>query len=569
MGYQKTMSDRGIYLAIIAVLSFSACTSVPKNGPLAARFYEGMGNELVWSESNGPLPRARSLVDKVKDSPEEGLRSDYYNLGEIEEILDEARARELEGKGPPGRRKLLKLDRLLTKAFLIYGGNLLYGHVDPLDLEGESGTTREQTDLVEILGNAIDTDLVVESLDWLLPRHPGYSRLKMILKEYKEISARGGWPQVPMGINLKTGDRGEQVAALKERLYVTGDLKKADSGDRDLFDEDLEKAVRRFQSRHGLDVTGEVDPLTFSDLNMPVEARIRQIEVNLERWRWLARDFGQRYVMVDIAGFRLMIYEGNDAVLMMPIIVGQPSWKTPTFSGTITYLVLNPVWRIPKEIVLEEFVPKILENPDYLSELGVNIYKGLTVIDPATVDWRELDKEKMDFWLVQESCPENPLGRVKFMFPNKFEVYLHDTPQRELFTASFRAFSHGCVRIEKPFELMDYLLKDTDQCSEGFSEADERPSFQTDLPEMLRRANIDPSQTVEEYFERDCLNWKHLNVISSLRTGLEQYIVLPEPVNVHLTYLTSWVDERGVVHFRTDVYGNDRSVDQALGKGLQ
>jgi murein L,D-transpeptidase YcbB/YkuD len=564
-GYDQKMRNKSIFFILFISLSFPACSTIPKNGPMATRFYEGTGKDLVWSESTGLLPRASSLLEKVMAAEEEGLRSAYYDTEEIEGLLLEASTRKKEGKGPLNRRKLLKLDRLLTKTFLIYGGNLLYGHVNPLDLESEGRTTPEKIDLVKTLQNAVETDLVVESLTWLLPRHRGYSGLKKVLNQYRAIADRGGWPQVPFGLDLKRGDHGPRVSSLKERLLVTADLEEISSSD--LFDEAVEEAVRRFQVRHGLDVTGKVDVLTLSDLNLPVEARIRQIEVNLERWRWLARDFGKRYIMVDIAGFRLMVNEGDETVLTMPIIVGQPTWKTPTFSGTMTYLVLNPVWRIPKEIVVEEFVPKILANPNYLSDMGVKVVRGLNTIDPASIEWKSLDKKSMDFWLVQESCPGNPLGRIKFMFPNKFEVYLHDTPQQELFSASFRAFSHGCVRIEKPFELMDYLMQETNECPDEPMGQNGTEVVSEGLPALLGSARQDPCFTVEDYLERDCLNWAHLSVIAALQTGLEQYVVLPERIEVHLTYLTTWVDESGTVNFRTDVYGNDKAIDQALGQG--
>ncbi|UCF30338.1 MAG: L,D-transpeptidase family protein [bacterium] len=552
------------FIVIFAYLFLSGCSTMPKNGPLATRFYDSMQGDLAWSNSSWPLPRANSLVEKVMEAEEIGLRFSYYNLDEVRAILTEANARKETGGRPVSRRKLLKLDRLLTKLFLIYGGNLLYGHIDPLNLEGEGGTAPEEIDLVQTLQNAVGTDLIPESLDWLQPRHPGYSGLKSVLKYYREISDRGGWPQVPFGTDLKRSDRGPRVLALKARLLVTGDLE-TNSTD-DLFDNPVEEAVRRFQARHGLEVTGEVDALTLSDLNMPVEARIRQIRVNLERWRWLARDFGTRYLMIDIAGFRLAVVERGREILEMPIIVGQPSWKTPTFSGTMTYLVLNPVWRIPREIVIEEFVPKILENPDYLSDMRVRILRGPEEIDPASIEWESLE-EDMDFWLVQESCAENPLGRIKFMFPNDFEVYLHDTPQQELFSASFRAFSHGCVRIQKPFELMDYLLENPNQCPDKPVGIDRQTEIPEELSALLDRARQDPCFTVEEYLERDCLNWTHLSVLAALQTGLEQYLVLPEPIQVHLTYLTAWVDSGGTIHFRTDLYGYDRAIDQALNQG--
>jgi murein L,D-transpeptidase YcbB/YkuD len=257
-----------------------------------------------------------------------------------------------------------------------------------------------------------------------------------------------------------------------------------------------------------------------------VEERVSQIEANLERWRWLPQDFGPRYILVNVANFGLEVIENDATVMTMRAVVGKSYTRTPAFSADMTYLVFCPYWNVPDSIAKEEMLPLIQEDPAYLAQNHLKLFQGWgseqKEIDPTTVDWSQVDDEDFPYHLRQEPGAMNPLGRVKFMFPNKFHVYLHDSPARALFWRTEREFSHGCIRIHKAAELAEYVLRGDPQWT----------------PESVREA---------------------------MEKSLDQIVRLPEPIPVHVLYWTAWVDEAGLVHFRKDIYGRDKPLEEALG----
>jgi murein L,D-transpeptidase YcbB/YkuD len=258
---------------------------------------------------------------------------------------------------------------------------------------------------------------------------------------------------------------------------------------------------------------------------VPVEERVRQIEVNLERWRWLPEDLGQRYILVNIANFELEVVEKSKPVMIMQVVVGKPYWRTPVFSDRMTYLVLSPYWHIPPSIAVKDKLPLIRKDHTYLATYDIKVFQGWGAetreIDPQTIDWSKVTAKDFNYRLRQEPGPLNALGRVKFMFPNKFNVYLHDTPSRELFGKTVRTFSSGCIRIEKPIELAEYLLGGD-------------------------------------------AKWTRENILAAIDRRVEQTVRLPEPMPVHLLYWTAWSDEEGSIQFRGDIYGRDQLLDKAL-----
>ncbi len=244
----------------------------------------------------------------------------------------------------------------------------------------------------------------------------------------------------------------------------------------------------------------------------------------MERWRWLPSDLGDRYIFVNTAAFQLSVVEYGRPVMKMRIVVGKPYWHTPSFSAKMTYLVLNPTWNVPRNIAVEEIIPMVRKNPNYLDREGLKILSSLggkpELIDPDTVNWKSISEENPGIRFFQPPGPHNPLGRIKFMFPNRFSVYLHDTPSKRLFNHTVRTFSHGCIRIEKPLELADYLL-----------------------PELSKE-----------------------DISSLIEQGDEQKVPLPEPVIVHSLYWTAWVDSDGTVNFREDIYGRDEALLELLSE---
>lgn len=326
---------------------------------------------------------------------------------------------------------------------------------------------------------------------------------------------------------MERGHSGDRVALLRERLLATGDLTTNPKASATLFDEAAEQTVLKFQRRHGLEDDGIVGPATLEALNVSAGQRVRQIELNMERWRWLPQDLGDRHLLVNIAGFDLDVVAGGTTVLSMRVIVGRDYRRTPVFSDRVTYLVFSPYWHVPPSIAVQDILPALKKDPHYLEKKNVRVFRGsgsdVREVDSRSIDWTKVGPSSFNYSFRQDPGPDNALGHVKFMFPNKFNVYLHDTPARELFHKTERAFSSGCIRIEKPGDLAELLLRD------------------------------DPT-------------WDRQRVRSAMGAGVEQTVRLRVPVPIHVLYWTAWVGEDGLLHFRKDIYGRDRRLDEALGE---
>ncbi len=483
-------------------------------------FYERRAFKPAWLAGGRPVPSARELVDTIGGAELDGLRKTDYHWKMIGARMP-----------APGRISAVgpavDLELLLTDAFLLMAAHRLAGHLNPESIDPEWRATRRGADLTAVLENALETRGVREALDGLLPPQNGYVKLREALARYRALAARGGWPALPEGPALRAGDAGPRVEALAARLRASEDLE-AETGDGTPgFEDRLERAVRGFQDRHGLDVDGIVGPKTLRALNIHVETRIRQIIVNMERWRWLPQSLGVRHILVNTAGSYLECVESGEVVLDMRVIVGRSYRRTPVFSDTMTYLVFNPTWEVPAKLAAQDILPQLKSNPDYLQAKGFAVWDGWGAdareIGPETVDWSRIPAGTFPYRLRQRPGPENALGRVKFMFPNAFNVYLHDTPSRELFARSDRALSSGCIRVEKPLDLAAWLLA-------GHA------------------------------------SWDRAAIATVLDDGLERTVWLSRPVPVHLLYWTAWIDERGQLHFREDIYGRDLRVEQALAE---
>jgi murein L,D-transpeptidase YcbB/YkuD len=487
-------------------------------------FHKDRAFQPAWSTEEGPRAQATSLVKAIHGAILEGLEPEDYHLATIETLLAEVRHNIVTNRSLEPD-KLSDLDLLLTDAFLLYGSHLSAGRVNPETIRSEWFIKNRELDLVEILQSALDEDRIEEALETLPPQHAGYARLKRALLQYRAIMRRGGWKILPSGQMLR-GNRGVRVAALRSRLIVSGDLDES-TDDHSLFDQVLEQGVRRFQKRHGLDIDGIVGPATLAALNVPVEEHIRQIKVNMERWRMLPHDFGRRYILVNIPNFELGVVEDDQILMTMRVVVGRTSRRTPVFSGTMTYMELNPYWHIPPTIAREDILANIWKDPEYLLKTNIRVFKNWKAqapeINPDSIDWSQITAKNLSFKLRQEPGPSNALGRIKFMFPNKFDVYLHDTPARALFKKTKRSSSSGCIRVEKPIELAEYLLRD------------------------------DPK-------------WTHEEILAAINSNKRQVVLIREPIAVHVLYRTAWVDEDDTIHFRDDIYGRDKMLDEALNE---
>ena len=487
-------------------------------------FYERRLYRPAWSDEHGPTRLADELIDALRRADLEGLRSEDYHLAGIEAVLAAVRADAKRGPALAPDR-WAELDLLLTDAFLVYGAHLLAGRVNPETLRPEWLSNRRTADIAVVLEAALASGNIAGTLASLDPPEVGYRRLREALARYREVAATGGWPVIPDGSTLRLGERTSVVAALRDRLRLEDDLALAETQDAELFDEPVEQAVKKFQRRHGLTADGVVSAATRAELNVPVERRVEQLELNLERWRWLPKDLGRRHIIVNIAAFELEVMDGDSLVMSMRVVVGRPFDRTPVLSDTMRYLVLNPYWHVPSNIARTELLPKLKRDPSYLARYKLRVFPNSRLdaqeVAPSTVDWSTITTAHFPYRLRQDPGPLNALGRIKFMFLNKYHVYLHDTPARPLFEETQRDFSHGCIRIQHPIELAVYLLRNNPR-------------------------------------------WDRDSLLAALDNAEDRSVPLREPMPIHLLYWTAWADADGTIQFRRDIHDRDATLFTAL-----
>jgi murein L,D-transpeptidase YcbB/YkuD len=467
--------------------------------PALPCFYQRRDFVPAWSAGGALRPEVQELLAALAAAADDGLRAEDYRTTALERLAAAMGSR-------PEAGALADLDLLLSDAFLTFAAHLRNGKVNPEAIYRDCALGRDVADLATVLEEALAARRVRATLAGLAPPHRGYELLRQALGRYRRIAATGGPVPVPPGPTLRAGDRGERIVALRARLSEAA-ASDADEplpveASPDLFDAPLAEAVRAFQRRHGLEDDGVVGPATLAELNLRAEDHVRQIEVNLERWRWLPRDLGRRHVLVNIAAFRLDAVEDGRSVLDMRVIVGKPYTRTPMFSSAMDAVIFNPSWYVPQSIAVKEILPKARKDPSYLRRNGYEALSGSR--------------------LRQRPGPQNALGRIKFVFPNRFNVYLHDTPARTLFSRTVRTFSHGCIRIEKPFDLAVWALGGGD------------PRW---TPEAIR-AGID--------------------------AGRERRVPLARTIPVHVAYWTAWVDDAGTLRLGRDVYQRDAQLARLL-----
>jgi murein L,D-transpeptidase YcbB/YkuD len=414
-----------------------------------------------------------------------------------------------QSNGAPDASRLTHFDLLFTDTFLAYGSHLLSGQLSPRKVDPDWAIKPRSRDLASVLEEALSQDKVAATLRALAPQAKGYIQLREMLRKYRKVEQEGGWPTVASSAPGKT---------LRARLEASGDLSEGGKGQ----DKAVTEAVRRFQKRHGLPETGTVNAATLAALNVPVSERIRQIELNLERWRWMPDDFGSRYILVNIPSYKMQVFEENKPVLESKVVVGRQERQTPTFTANMAYLVLSPKWYVPRSIAVKDKLPQLKRSPYALARQGIRVYNSAgQQINPGSVNWGAVSAGNFNYQLRQDAGPRNALGGIKFMFPNPYSIYLHDTPSRELFSRNQRTYSSGCIRISNPVELAEYLLKH------------------------------DPK-------------WNKDTIKTASTSGKQRVVQLPEEVPVYLLYWTAWVDSEGLLHFRDDIYKRDKPLVRAL-----
>lgn len=488
-----------------------------------AKFYFGRDYRPVWVEDSGATDRARQLATVLASAASEGLEPRNYGVARIGELL---------GAKETGERA--ELEGLLGLAAAAYAADLASGRLEPARIDPENYVVPRDVDQTAVLDGLAKHRDPGEFLKQYEPDTPEYIRLKGALVAYRRLAQEGGWPTVPEGPTIKPGMSDPRVPMLRQRLAVTGELADAPVGDDPmLYDKTVEAAMRRFQARHGLDIDGAVGKQTLEELNVPVERRVDQILANMERRRWMPDEPGERYVFVNLTDFLLKVVKNGKTLHTTRVVVGAPYTRTPVFTGTMTYIEMNPYWTVPPSIAGKEILAAVKKDPNYLSKQRLTVFNGWSagaeVIDPATVSWASYTPRSFPYKLRQEPGEGNALGRIAFMLPNKHNIYLHDTPAKSLFERASRGFSHGCIRVQNPTKLAEVLFRDIQD---------------------------DPKWTPEA-------------IQAAIDTGQNQIVRLARPIPVHLAYITAFVNKDGTVHFRRDVYGRDARLMALLKTGRQ
>jgi len=478
--------------------------------------YERRRFELAWTAPEKP----EQLLRAIRDAEADGLDPSDYHLAALEKLRDRVDHASADSVG-----LRVDYDLLLTDALARLGYHILFGKVDPERFDPNWNFARVIPDFdpADALANMLEAPDLDEALEREKPQHRLYVGLKSGLAKYRAILDAGGWKPVPAGPKIIKGEASSRVPALRARLVATGDLASdSPAGLGGTYDDGLAAAVAAFQVSHGLDADGVVGPRTLEELNVPVEARIAQIRVNLERGRWLLHDIGDEFVVVNIAGFRLYYLRGGNVVWRTRVQVGKPYRATPVFRSRLTYLVFNPTWTVPPGILRNDILPAQKRDRSTLAKKGLEVLdlKGNRVPEES-IDWDHVSASRFPYLLRQPPGANNALGRIKFMFPNDHAVYLHDTPSKDLFQKEDRAFSSGCIRVEDPLHLAALLLE---------------------------------GQT----------GWSRAEIDRAIASGTTRSVTLTRPIPVWLSYWTAWVDADGRVEFRRDLYGRDVQVLNGL-----
>ena len=482
-----------------------------------AQCYALNQNKALWVTGN----LADSAINALNNSVLDGFLPEHYNAPFIESMVEKIKA-----QTEKDLSVLAELDILITSALLRYGADLLYGRVDPKSLNDFYNFEKRQVEkpLYDYLFISSKEADLQSYFGQLRPQNPIYKKTCATLAHYRVLAESGGWKPINWGNikKLEPGDTNPVVPELRERLVAEGILDTANLAHDSVYDLALQAAFARFQQLHGLRPDSVIGKSTMALLNMSVEKKVTTIICNLERLRWGLGNLQDTYLLVNGAEFRLYYFMKDTLRWSSEVIIGKQSTKTPFFRTELTAIVFNPTWTVPYSIATKEILPKLKKNPGYLATQNmVLLSHGGEKIDPTSVDFSVYNTRNFPYIIRQEPGSNNSLGHVKFNMPNPYSIYLHDTPSRTLFNKEERAFSHGCIRLNKPLELAEMLLK-----KQG--------------------------------------PW-HMDTINSIIKTRELINVkLEVPIPVLLTYITHYTDANGNAYFFADVYKRDDELLKAL-----
>lgn len=503
----------------------------------ARKFYRERQFRLGWFKDHQLVPQAQTMLNVIAKAKDDGLDPKRYQdsgltklLAEFKTVQDSTRRNQLERQ----------IDVALSGTYFSWASDYYRGVANPRDTKNDAWKVKRNKIKLDraLLTILRERESTYPYYDFA-PLHPEYEYLKKALALLRARQQAGGWPALPATTSLRPGQASPVVGLLRQRLLgseTAGPAAPATAPGQalpvvnnqpaptaaEVYGPELVEAVKGFQRDAGLPPTGLVTGETLRQLNVPLAARINQVILNMERWRWLPKKFEPDYLLVNIPEYRLHVYEQNKEAMTMRVIVGKTLNATPVFSDKMEYVVLSPYWNVPFSIIDKEMRPRLVANPQAtLDRLDMEVVKGYgrraTVVDPTTIDWANVTPATFKYTLRRRPGPKNDLGEVKFIFPNSNDIYLHDTPHDELFSQTARNFSHGCVRVEEPVKLATYLLRDYPQ-------------------------------------------WDQTSIQDTIAQRREKYITLKEKLPVYLVYLTAWADANGHVHFRNDIYGHDKAL---------
>ena len=497
-------------------------------GKHVQKFYDAYGYSLVWVRGMQPTGQAQQVIALLLEAEQKGLSAEDYDGPRWRDRLAKLAPATLQ----PSEADAVRFDAALTVCVMRYISDLHIGKVNPKHFDFGLDVEAKKYDLPEFVkGHVVDASDVAGVLAQVEPPYPGYRRMIQALHTYWELRREyDGRPLPAIQRTIAPGDSYSGIPQLIQLLRLVGDLP-ADANvpsDGTVYQDPLVSAVKHFQGRLGRDPDGRITAQTLADLNVPLTSRLRQMQLTLERWRWLPPAYEKSPVVANIPEFHLRAYDQNFKIaLQMNVVVGKAyGHTTPVFSDTMEYVVFRPYWSVPYSIVKAEFLPHIARDPDYLAKKGFEVVNSRQeVVTSGTVTSEVLEQLRAGkLFIRQTPGPKNSLGLVKFIFPNNYNIYFHDTPEQTLFSKSRRDFSHGCIRLERPADLAVWVLRNN-------------PGWDLD------------------------------RVHAAMNGATTQQVNLTHPIPVLILYATVIVTEDGIVHFYDDIYGHDAALEKVLEKG--
>jgi len=482
-------------------------------------FYSKRHYHCAWFNEYGLTEQTGKVVNLIRDYIQAGMVDTTIFIPGVVELYDTITSETFSPKGNDSL--VLQADLFFTSQFIRFADDAWKGLKAEKIKQLDWFLPVNKPSQIDYLSMLLSPE--TKKVEGTEPVFGQFLRLKEKVKLYADIEKNGGWDSIPQSTtSLKTGDTSEVIIALRKRLFLTGDF--TGNTSTNIFDSSFVETILAMRECYGLSNDTIIDSRLIRELNIPVALRLRKMMINIERWKWVPADPGANFIAVNIPEYMMHVFENGKVIKDMKVIVGKTANQTVVFSGDLKYVVLSPYWVIPRSIIVKETLPALKRNPGYLSRHNMEVVTNTNppkVVPPSQINYSNYSGSNFPYVIRQKPGPSNSLGYVKFLFPNSFSIYLHDTPSRNLFEENTRSFSHGCIRIAEPLWLADYLLR---------------------------------NDTV----------WNEESIKTAMHSGKEKYVTLKETIPVYITYFTSWVDKNGRLNFRKDIYGHDQKLEKEL-----